>query len=104
MYAYVDETGNTGAGLFDKAQPLFVTAALLTRPDWAPRSRFFSITSIGSKCLKSISRRRGGCATTLRSGGNRRCAPTLKATLPRRPHRPDLGGASASEQVGGGYE
>ena len=34
MYAYVDETGNTGARLFDDDQPLFVTAALLTRSDF----------------------------------------------------------------------
>ncbi len=34
MYAYVDETGNTGARLLDEAQPLFITAALLTRSDF----------------------------------------------------------------------
>lgn len=37
MYAYVDETGNTGARLLDDAQPLFVTAALLTRSDFDRR-------------------------------------------------------------------
>lgn len=34
MYAYVDETGNTGANLFDVAQPLFLTAALITKTDF----------------------------------------------------------------------
>ncbi len=28
LYAFVDETGNTGHNLFDKAQPDFFTAAL----------------------------------------------------------------------------
>jgi Protein of unknown function (DUF3800) len=31
MYAYVDETGNTGPNIFDKEQPFFITAALLTK-------------------------------------------------------------------------
>jgi len=31
MYAYVDETGNTGPNIFDAAQPRFLTAALLTK-------------------------------------------------------------------------
>jgi len=34
MFAYVDETGNTGENLFDRAQPDFVTAALITRADF----------------------------------------------------------------------
>jgi hypothetical protein len=34
MYAFIDETGNTGAALFDEAQPIFSTAALLTRTDF----------------------------------------------------------------------
>lgn len=37
MYAYVDETGNTGAKLLDEAQPLFITGALLTRADFDQR-------------------------------------------------------------------
>lgn len=37
MYAYIDETGNTGARLLDDDQPLFVTAALLTRSDFDKR-------------------------------------------------------------------
>ena len=37
MYAYVDETGNTGAKLLDGDQPLFVTAALMTRSDFDRR-------------------------------------------------------------------
>lgn len=40
MFAFVDETGNTGAHLLDEAQPTFMTAALLTRSDFD--SRFFS--------------------------------------------------------------
>jgi hypothetical protein len=31
MYAYVDETGNTGNRIFDPDQPLFITAAMMTR-------------------------------------------------------------------------
>lgn len=37
MFAYVDETGNTGAKLLDEEQPLFITAALLTRSDFDRR-------------------------------------------------------------------
>lgn len=37
MHAYVDETGNTGAKLLDDNQPVFVTAALLTRSDFDKR-------------------------------------------------------------------
>jgi len=37
LYAYVDETGNTGARLLDDEQPLFVTAALMTRSDFDSR-------------------------------------------------------------------
>jgi len=37
VFAYVDETGNTGAKLLDDEQPLFVTAALLTRSDFDHR-------------------------------------------------------------------
>ncbi|HEV2629519.1 MAG TPA: DUF3800 domain-containing protein [Pseudolabrys sp.] len=34
LYAYVDETGNTGNNVFDLNQPDFVTAALITRGDF----------------------------------------------------------------------
>jgi hypothetical protein len=34
MYAYVDETGNTGNGIFDPQQPLFITAAMMTRTNF----------------------------------------------------------------------
>jgi hypothetical protein len=34
LYAYVDETGNTGHNLFDAAQPHFYTAALITKGDF----------------------------------------------------------------------
>ena len=34
LYAYVDETGNTGHNLFDEAQPDFFTAALITNGDF----------------------------------------------------------------------
>lgn len=37
MFAYVDETGNTGAKLLDDNQPLFITAALMTRTDFDQR-------------------------------------------------------------------
>ena len=31
MYAFVDESGNTGQNLFDEAQPIFTTLALLSK-------------------------------------------------------------------------
>lgn len=34
LYAYIDETGNTGHNLFDEAQPDFYTAALITKGDF----------------------------------------------------------------------
>lgn len=34
MFAFVDETGNTGHNIFDSAQPQFVTAALITRANF----------------------------------------------------------------------
>jgi len=34
MFAFVDETGNTGHNIFDPAQPQFVTAALVTRTNF----------------------------------------------------------------------
>lgn len=37
MFAYIDETGNTGAKLLDDAQQNFMTAALLTRSDFDVR-------------------------------------------------------------------
>jgi len=37
LFAYVDESGNTGAKLLDENQPLFITAALLTRSDFDKR-------------------------------------------------------------------
>jgi hypothetical protein len=37
LYAYVDETGNTGHNLFDEAQPDFFTAALITKGNFDDR-------------------------------------------------------------------
>ena len=34
MFAFVDETGNTGANLLDESQPDFFTAALITKSDF----------------------------------------------------------------------
>jgi hypothetical protein len=34
MYAFVDETGNTGGNLLDEAQPDFFTAALITKSNF----------------------------------------------------------------------
>jgi hypothetical protein len=34
MYAYVDETGNTGNKILDSEQPLFITSAMLTRSNF----------------------------------------------------------------------
>lgn len=43
IYAYVDETGNTGKNIFDPAQPNFLTAALVTKGNfdvaWGPQIR-----------------------------------------------------------------
>ncbi len=34
MYAYIDETGNTGSNIFDGDQPVFITAALITKTNF----------------------------------------------------------------------
>ena len=34
MYAYIDETGNTGPNIFDPEQPIFMTAALITKTNF----------------------------------------------------------------------
>jgi hypothetical protein len=34
MYAYADESGNTGANIFDPQQPMFLTAALITKTNF----------------------------------------------------------------------
>ncbi|MEN3972473.1 DUF3800 domain-containing protein [Sphingomicrobium sp. XHP0235] len=34
MYAFVDETGNTGGNIFDQYQPVYLTAALVTKTDF----------------------------------------------------------------------
>lgn len=34
MYAYIDETGNTGENLFDHNQPVFLTGALITKTNF----------------------------------------------------------------------
>lgn len=34
MFAYIDESGNTGANLFDEAQPVFSSAALICRTEF----------------------------------------------------------------------
>src|SRR5688500_6555361 len=34
MYAYIDETGNTGNNLFDSEQPIFMSAALITKTNF----------------------------------------------------------------------
>jgi hypothetical protein len=46
MYAYVDETGNTGNQIFDPNQPLFITAAMMTRVN------FDVIQRLGAKAVK----------------------------------------------------
>ena len=45
MYAYIDETGNTGKNIFDKEQPLFLTAALISKVnfDFLERDNFLRI-------------------------------------------------------------
>jgi hypothetical protein len=39
LYAYIDETGNTGHNLFDEAQPDFFTAALITKGNFDDMGR-----------------------------------------------------------------
>lgn len=34
MYAYIDETGNTGSNIFDENQPYFITASLITKSNF----------------------------------------------------------------------
>lgn len=34
MYAYIDETGNTGSNIFDENQPSFITASLITKSNF----------------------------------------------------------------------
>jgi hypothetical protein len=34
VFAYVDETGNTGANIFDEDQPDFFTGALVTKSNF----------------------------------------------------------------------
>ena len=34
MWAYVDETGSTGNNIFDIDQPIFATAAMMTRTNF----------------------------------------------------------------------
>jgi hypothetical protein len=34
MFAYVDETGNTGGNLFDPEQPWFITVGLMTKANF----------------------------------------------------------------------
>ena len=34
MFAFVDETGNTGSNIFDEAQPDFFTGALITKSNF----------------------------------------------------------------------
>ncbi|WP_221795219.1 DUF3800 domain-containing protein [Aquisediminimonas sediminicola] len=50
MYVFVDESGNTGAHLFDEAQPVFLTVALMTRTDF---------DAIYSKPIADLSRKVG---------------------------------------------
>jgi hypothetical protein len=52
MYAYVDETGNTGRNIFDPEQPLFITAALITKTNFDLLHKQ-DIKAIASKIGKS---------------------------------------------------
>ena len=54
MWAYVDETGNTGQNLFDPNQPIYITAALMTRSnfDLTERAKIERIAnSVGESVL-----------------------------------------------------
>ena len=50
MYAFVDETGNTGPNLFDEAQPDFFTGALVTKKNF---------DDLHEKTVQAICRRNG---------------------------------------------
>ncbi len=63
MYAFVDETGNTGGNLFDSDQPLFLTAALITRSDFdkSYKNSFDAICAkAGINCLHAVELGFGG--------------------------------------------
>lgn len=63
MFAFVDETGNTGGNLFDEDQPLFLTAALITRSDFdkARKHQFDAILADAQlKCLHAAELGFGG--------------------------------------------
>ena len=53
MWAYVDESGNTGNRIFDEEQPLFMTAALITKGNF---------DLVFDAELKTIARKVGGTA------------------------------------------
>jgi len=48
MYAYIDESGNTGSNLFDVTQPTYLTAALMTRTNFDVRFQR-KLDSVASK-------------------------------------------------------
>lgn len=54
LYAYVDETGNTGHNLFDEAQPDFFTAALITKGNFDARYREAALELTGTLGVESL--------------------------------------------------
>jgi hypothetical protein len=75
IYAYVDESGNTGKNIFDQAQPNFFTAALVVRGDF---------DSIWGERVKGIAREVGAeaiHANKLGLGGLEKIADKLHILL-----------------------
>jgi hypothetical protein len=72
MFAYVDETGNTGSNLFDPQQPEFFTAALITKGD-------FDV--IHSSVLRRICRQHGAASLHASVLGFRGIEPMASAIL-----------------------
>jgi hypothetical protein len=54
LYAFVDETGNTGHNLFDEAQPDFFTAALITKGDFDDYYRDQALALTDTLGVKSL--------------------------------------------------
>ena len=58
LYAYVDDTGNTGHNLFDEAQPDFFTVALITKRSFdASYHELTSKIAVSSASTVSASKR-----------------------------------------------
>ena len=69
MFAFVDETGNTGANLLDEEQPDIFTAALITKSD-------FDLV-YGAK-VRRLAKRAGGTSLHAKDLGFKRIQPIAR--------------------------